>query len=310
MKHCLYGTVYNNVDAVRESVKSFFSPIYDAIIIVDSFSTDGTYEALEEMRKEYNLTVLRLKSTRGKGRDYALKHCPDNSVTAHVDLDAIYNKNLEKLMLLDKDKLLVTLAQGTFVAKKETILNSGGWRDLYTGEDLEMVTRVGIEEYLPLLIGVNAKVKGFRENRYATSRLRRVMRTFNVTVDYLRASFNLSDLREWKGSTLKYLPFYVVALAKGRLMNDRRLSNAMYEFYLRVTHLRDPIEYGFSGDDVLFHYPSWAAKIVEGKTGIKVDEEVRSRLRGAKETTITRGKHLFKVFYYSDKALERLLERS
>jgi hypothetical protein len=63
--------------------------------------------------------------------------------------------------------------------------------------------RVGIEEYLPLLIGVNAKVKGFRENRYATSRLRRVMRTFNVTVDYLRASFNLSDLREWKGSTLK-----------------------------------------------------------------------------------------------------------
>ncbi|MBW9141966.1 MAG: glycosyltransferase, partial [Candidatus Aramenus sp.] len=77
MKHCLYGTVYNNVDAVRESVKSFFSPIYDAIIIVDSFSTDGTYEALEEMRKEYNLTVLRLKSTRGKGRDYALKHCPD-----------------------------------------------------------------------------------------------------------------------------------------------------------------------------------------------------------------------------------------
>ncbi|MEW9492353.1 MAG: hypothetical protein TQ35_0009180 [Candidatus Aramenus sulfurataquae] len=50
---------------------------------------------------------------------------------------------------------------------------------------------------------MNAKVKGFRENRYATSRLRRVMRTFNVTVDYLRASFNLSDLREWKGSTLK-----------------------------------------------------------------------------------------------------------
>jgi hypothetical protein len=82
----------------------------------------------------------------------------------------------------------------------------------------------------------------------------------------------------------------------------------MYEFYLRVTHLRDPVEYGFSGDEVLFHYLSWAAKIVEGKTGIKVDEEVRSRLRGAKET-ITRGKHLFKVFYYSDKALERLLER-
>jgi hypothetical protein len=41
-------------------------------------------------------------------------------------------------MLLDKDKLLVTLTQGTFVTKKETILNSGGWRDLYTGEDLAM----------------------------------------------------------------------------------------------------------------------------------------------------------------------------
>ncbi|MCI2413928.1 MAG: glycosyltransferase family 2 protein [Candidatus Aramenus sp.] len=309
MKRCLYGTVYNNVNNVRDSVKSFFSPIYDKIVIVDSFSTDGTYETLKEIEGDYNLTVLRYRSTRGKGRDYALRHCPDNSVTAYVDLDAIYNRNLEKLISLDKDKVSVTLAQGTFVARKETILNSGGWKDLYTGEDLEMVTRVGIEEYLPLLIGENAKVKGFRENRYATSSLRRLMRTFNVTVDYLRASYNLSDLRKWKGSTLKYLPFYVVALAKGRLMNDRRLSNAMYEFYLRVTHLRNPQEYGFSGEDVLFHYPSWMVKIVEGKTGIKVDEEVRSRLRGAKETTVTRGKHLFKVFYYSDEALERLLNK-
>ncbi len=309
MKYCLYGTVLNSSRYVVESVKSFFSPIYEKIVIVDSFSTDGTYEALRGMEKEYNLTVLRLKSTRGMGRDYALKHCPDGSLTAYVDLDVIYNGNLAKLISLEREKLQASLSQGTFVARKETIQRYGGWRNLYTGEDLELVTRVGIEEYFPLQIGVNARVKGYRENRYSKSTIRRALRAFNVTVDYLRASYNLSDIKEWRGwwKAFKYLPFYLVALAKGRLMNNRELSNAMYEFYLRVTHLRDPVDYGFSGEDVMFYYPSWVVKVVEGKTGIKVDEEARKRMPKAMETTLTQGRHVVKAFYHSEDTLNHLL---
>ncbi len=128
MNHCLYGTVYNNANYVRDSVKSFFSPIYDKIVIVDSFSTDGTYEILKEMEKEYNLTILRYKSSRGKGRDYAIRHCPDNSVTAYVDLDVIYNKNLERAMELNIDRLSVVGFQGTFIAYNETVVGKGGWK--------------------------------------------------------------------------------------------------------------------------------------------------------------------------------------
>ncbi|MEW9492195.1 MAG: hypothetical protein TQ35_0008370 [Candidatus Aramenus sulfurataquae] len=82
--------MYNNAFSVEESVRLFFDPSY-FIVITDSYSTDGTWEKLQEIRKEYNLTLLRLKSTRGKGRGYTLKYCPENSLTAYVDLDIIYN---------------------------------------------------------------------------------------------------------------------------------------------------------------------------------------------------------------------------
>jgi len=54
MEICVYGTVYNNASYVEESIKSIYRPEYH-VVIVDNYSTDGTWEKLLELRKGYNL---------------------------------------------------------------------------------------------------------------------------------------------------------------------------------------------------------------------------------------------------------------
>jgi len=90
-KLCLYGTVLNSIDTVERSIRSVFRPDAD-IVITDGGSTDGTYERLLEISKDYNLRVYRAPgSSRGLGRQLALIRCPENSYTAYFDLDNEYN---------------------------------------------------------------------------------------------------------------------------------------------------------------------------------------------------------------------------
>lgn len=164
MKICIYGTVYNNAFSVEDSIKSVFDPNYN-IVITDSFSTDGTWEKLQELKKKYNLTLLRLKSSRGRGRDYALKHCPPNSLTAYVDLDVIYNLNFHKIISKEIDGVLILGPQLSFIGRKEKV---GNWSSLNYGEDIEFLSRQDIKVTLPVIIGENFRTElGFiqRENK-------------------------------------------------------------------------------------------------------------------------------------------------
>jgi len=119
MVYCIYGTVFNNVSTIEESIKSFWRP--DAVIVItDNFSTDGTWEKLQALRKEYNLLLFQYKSNRGQGRNYSLHHCPDNTFTTYVDIDTKYNEAFHKLLeWAPKDKITYAYA---FFRIKETIL--------------------------------------------------------------------------------------------------------------------------------------------------------------------------------------------
>lgn len=117
MRYSVYGTVYNSVNTIENSIKSAFSSSYD-LVITDSFSNDGTYEKLKKIRQEYNIDLYRLKCSRGNGKDYSLRKCKENSRTVWIDLDVIYNRYFHKLLLSDTDKLLTIGAQLTFFGKK------------------------------------------------------------------------------------------------------------------------------------------------------------------------------------------------
>jgi len=123
MNICIYGTVYNSVNTVLNTIESVFEPEFSAIVVVDSYSTDGTYEKLKQIEKEFNLTILRFESSRGIGRGIALKHCPDNSITAHIDLDVTYTPAFRKIVKSGIKNALILHEANTFIGIKEEILS-------------------------------------------------------------------------------------------------------------------------------------------------------------------------------------------
>ena len=63
----IYGTVFNNANVIRKSIDSIISKLPDfkkrfEMVIVDNYSSDGTYEILKGYQKEYpNITVIQEK---------------------------------------------------------------------------------------------------------------------------------------------------------------------------------------------------------------------------------------------------------
>ncbi|BBG23191.1 hypothetical protein IC006_0475 [Sulfuracidifex tepidarius] len=154
---CIYGTIFNNIKTVENSIKSVFDPSY-SIIIVDNYSNDGTWEKLQEVKKEYNLSLLRQRSSRGKGRAYALAQCPENSLTAYFDLDVSYNENFHKAIKSGLKELLLFGPTMTFIQSKGEVIKTGSWRDLNYGEDIEFLSRQKISITFPLFIGRNEEI--------------------------------------------------------------------------------------------------------------------------------------------------------
>lgn len=222
---CIYGTVFNNVSTVQESVKSVFDPSYN-IVIVDNFSKDGTYEKLLELRKDYNLNVYRFRSSRGKGRAYALQQCPDNSVTAYFDLDTRYNENFHKAVKLALNGLLLFGPILSYINVKEEILKRGNWRNLNYGEDIEFLSRQQISITFPLIIGSNEEVRNNglyiqRERRYSKFWRIRVLK--NIIDLYRGLAITPKDLISIYPYTKKYgillYTLYIMSKIKGQYKN-------------------------------------------------------------------------------------------
>ncbi|BCU68774.1 glycosyltransferase [Stygiolobus caldivivus] len=256
---CVYGTVFNNVNTIEESIKSVFNPSYD-IVIVDNYSRDGTWEKLQELRKEYNLTLLRLKSSRGKGRAYALEHCPDNSITAYFDLDTYYNENFHKAIqwtttMLDK----IVYGPFSLIAKKEIIKNEGSWRDLNVGEDTEFSIRIGFDYYIPVIATINLYRKNIdREFRYAKG-IKYYKRRLRNTIDSIRGhGFNYHDIIEiysnyGKMVTLAASIVFILAKLKGIYRYNKEVHNDILLIYNSLSKLVNPKELAIP--EKFFMYP-------------------------------------------------------
>ena len=245
---CVYGTVFNNASTVEGSVKSVFDPSYD-IVIVDSYSRDGTWEKLQELKKEFNLTLLRLKSTRGRGRAYALEHCPDNSITAYFDLDTRYNENFHKVLKSGLKELLVFGPILTYVQTKEEILRFGNWSDLNLGEDIEFLSRQKISLTFPLIIGQNeeVEVKNLfieREKRYSKFWKIRIMK--NIIDLYRALNINYKDLVSIYPYTKRYVILLIVLDLISRSLGKYKNANEnnLLHFYRKALNtIDDPRKY-------------------------------------------------------------------
>lgn len=258
MEYWVYGTVFNNADTVEDAIKSVFKPEYN-IVVVDAYSTDGTYEKLLEIRKDYNLKVLRCRGNRGRGRDCALRSCPDGSRTGYVSFDIEYNENFHKLMLSDVEGLLASSDEITFFGNRDIAVKAGGWPNLSYGEDTVFALRTGIKVTVPAIIGYDLELKKIerkgqdREKRYANG-LRYYIRKLDLRIDGIR-SFGLrfSDINAteppWK---LLNNPLYLAASLRGIHRYDDSLNNFDLLNEVAMSTIADPKQFGIADCDVIF----------------------------------------------------------
>ena len=267
---CLYGTVINSADTVERSIRSVYRPDAE-IVVVDGGSTDGTYEKLLEISKDYNLRVYRLPgSSRGLGRNFALYKCPEGSYAAYFDLDDEYNKYFH--MSIDWG-----VAQGApnplyYLMSRDYAISRGGWRDLNYAEDVEFFARVGFRYHFPVLYRQrislptkqNARPWYLFDQRYAVSKVVAIRRSFRSAVDLVRGTgFTFTELMSSARPALRPAAAlaFMVARIKGIYRYDERLNNYDLMFRYMIDGLMDPVrDIGAREQDVIFSVLEATAK--------------------------------------------------
>ncbi|MEM1789386.1 MAG: glycosyltransferase family A protein [Thermosphaera sp.] len=296
MKVCIYGTVYNNAVYVEQSIKSVWRPDAE-IVIVDSFSTDGTWEKLVELKKDFNLKLYRYKCSRGLGRHIALTKCSEGSITSYFDLDTIYNINFHRAIDAAETHESIKY-NGGLVIRREEAIKKGGWRDLNYTEDTEFTVRMNPKVFVPVEAGENAcpNLHGvFREKRYEVG-LDYVKRLLKAHRDYVMGTgFNCYDILYYRSKRLMILsPLLVPWIMKSyrllRVMDNLSLENALTLF-----KMRDPKELGMDDNFFFLNINYKLLKMIEGGERT-VDSIVRKKFRGQLYKIKTSSRH-FALMY-------------
>lgn len=279
-KVCIYGTVYNNAPYVEHSIKSVWRPDAE-IIVVDSLSTDGTWEKLIELRKDFNLRLYRYKCSRGLGRHIALLKCSENSITSYFDLDTIYNMNFHKAIDVSETYESIKY-NGGLVIKREEALKRGGWKDLNSAEDTEFAIRMNPKIFVPVEAGENAclNLHGvFREKRYGKG-LTYIKRFIKAHTDYVMGTgLDFYDILQYRSKRLMILSPLLIPW----IMRSYRLlkgwDNLTIENVLALHKMKDPRELEMDDSYFLFGVKYKLLKmIMHGPQ--EVDRIVKEKCRG------------------------------
>ncbi|MDG6994391.1 MAG: glycosyltransferase family 2 protein [Nitrososphaerota archaeon] len=145
-------THYNNSVRIRESLDSILNQIDDSfeIVIVDSFSNDGSEKVLMEYEKQGKIHLIKAKTNRGRARQIAFENSKGKYILAHFDLDDVFNpiindllqlyhKRLDGMMLKINNTKNVGYWNGKFsclIAPRTLIEEIGGWPSTQFREDL------------------------------------------------------------------------------------------------------------------------------------------------------------------------------
>jgi len=261
---CLYGTVLNSLNTIEKSLKSVYRPDAE-IVVVDGGSNDGTYERLIELSKEFNMKVYKLpNSSRGLGRNYAIKKCPENSYASYFDLDDEYNqyyhKSIDWGLSLGLPNPLYHLVSREYAIKK------GGWKDLNYAEDVEFMARMGFKFFIPVIFrkpinSINfSNLRNFETIRYSSGSLSNIKRSVRLAIDLPRGNgykfseyISLPYFKSKKYLVPSGLLLYTIAKIKGIYRYDKILNNYDIMFKFMVSGLVDPVkEIKAENSDVIF----------------------------------------------------------
>jgi glycosyltransferase involved in cell wall biosynthesis len=191
----VYTTVYNSVRTVGKSVESIarqFEGLDYEIVVVDNYSTDGTYEKLVELSKQYPLRIYRYKCSRGLGRRIAAK-LSRGEYLVYVDLDCIYTNTLRKLVEIHLNSVYKdSKCLDTLICPKK-VLNKENFIDINRTEDVELFARLAEKNLtytLPKVKWINLPLRYEMRESISSSFLQGLIPTLTSERRYARGILN------------------------------------------------------------------------------------------------------------------------
>jgi glycosyltransferase involved in cell wall biosynthesis len=150
-------TTLNEARTLRASVSSIIKQIDGSyeIVVVDSMSSDGSRQILQQYASEGRIKLLFKKCSRGVGRQIAFENSTGEYVIANLDADEIFRPELPRLVEFYHRECEgnVVLAirssnewsQNVTLGPRQVISKLGGWRNLQWGEDWDLWKRAAAE---------------------------------------------------------------------------------------------------------------------------------------------------------------------
>ena len=282
----LIGTVFNNANRVRGSIESMAAAMkglnYE-IVVVDNYSSDGTYEKIRELSKEYPIRIFRAKCSRGKGRKIAFENAKGEYIV-YVDFDSIYNIRMFRLAINTYlkwnqrgQKSLVGF--GSQVHPRKILEILGSWKDLNCSEDMDLLARLYAKDLAACLpikdVRQNEKVEGLREKRYAKG-FKLIFRLLNCRTDqWIGDGLTIGKFIKFKNfydkngnkhsknrisskfsSILFGTIIFLLAKIKAKVKNvqpfyaDKNLTNNHFVHYMCLKTAINPLDFGYENTDI------------------------------------------------------------
>ena len=153
LKYSICITCRNEIRTIRQSLDSILHQIDDRfeVIVVDSYSDDGSLGVLSEYSKLGRLKLIVKECNRGTGRQIAFENSSGKYVLANMDLDDTFKPELTRLLDTYHAKFEGFLLYvnkppnwgGVTIGPRDLISQIGGWRDLQYSEDWDLWARAG-----------------------------------------------------------------------------------------------------------------------------------------------------------------------
>lgn len=155
---------YNMSDTIYQAISSVARQLNDdyEILIIDDGSNDQSKEVIHRLEAEYPVVraiFLPRDKNRylGETRNFSVYSALGDYVLLHIDADDVWEAYLQDLVKLfhhiekayNRDFLLV--GQQTGIIKRELMLTSGGYENIYRGEDRNLMFNLAAQDKILFL---------------------------------------------------------------------------------------------------------------------------------------------------------------
>lgn len=165
----------NTISYCLDNIIKTFKPFSYEVILVDNYSDDNTFQIALSYVNRCNITLMKKKCSRGKGRQICLKISKGKYIIP-IDADNILIPRIMQSLIkaylkseFKDKKILATLSGPIGIYPKCILSKVGGWKDLNWGENHELFIRL-FKQNLIVTFPINVAIHlnpGSLERRYA-----------------------------------------------------------------------------------------------------------------------------------------------